>query len=168
MEAPMSIPKRQRTLHLLFLASVWIKGVAGIAETLAGAILPFVSQKTLLSLVILLTAPELAEDPDDWLANYVSRAIDKYSSSTQSFASAYLIIHGLIKVILVASLLWGRNLWVYAASMWALIAFIAYQMWLYSRTPSLWLILLTVLDLVVIYLVWREYQWRSQSTPATR
>jgi uncharacterized membrane protein len=41
-------------------------------------------------------------------------------------------------------------------------------MWLYYRAPSLWLILLTVLDLVVIYLVWREYQWRRQSTHAPR
>src|ERR1700682_883975 len=164
----MSIPEQQRTLHLLFLISVWIKGIAGIAETLAGMGIPFVSQKMLLSLVILFTAPELAEDPDDWLANYLSRAVDKYSSGTQSFASAYLITHGLIKVILVGSLLLGRNLWVYAASMWALVAFIAYQMWLYYRAPSLWLILLTVLDLVVIYLVWRESQCRGQSTPATR
>ena len=164
----MSVPRQQRTLHLLFLFSVWIKGIAGIAETLAGVAIPFVSQKMLVSLVVLFTAPELDEDPDDWLANYLSGAVQGFSSSSQSFASAYLITHGLIKVILVASLLWGRNLWVYAASMWALVAFIAYQMWLYSRTPSLWLILLTVLDLVVIYLVWREYQWRRQSTHATR
>lgn len=113
-------------------------------------------------MVILLTAPELSEDPHDWLANYLSSAAQKFSSGAQSFASAYLVIHGLIKVFLVVGLVCGRHLWVYTASMWALVAFIVYQMWLYSRAPSTWLLLLTLLDLVVIYLVWREYQWRKQ------
>ena len=129
---------------------------------MAGAALQFASQEIVISLVILLTAPELSEDPNDWVANYLSRAVQKFSSGAQAFASAYLVIHGLIKVVLVIGLVWGRHLWVYTASMWALVAFIAYQMWLYSRAPSIWLVLLTLLDLVVIYLVWREYQWRKQ------
>jgi uncharacterized membrane protein len=159
----MGVPRHHTALHRLFLLSVWIKGVAGVAETLAGLALPFVSAKAMLSLVVLWTAPELAEDPNDWLANQLNSAVQKFSPGAQSFASAYLVIHGLIKVVLVASLLWGRQLWVYLASMWALVAFIVYQMFLYFHAPSMWLLALTALDLVVIYLVWREYQWRSQA-----
>ena len=158
----MSDPKHHRTLHRLFLFSVWIKGLAGVAETLAGVALSFVSEKTLVSLVILFTAPELSEDPHDWAANYLGSAAQRFSPGAQSFASVYLVIHGLIKVILVASLLWGRHLWAYVASMWFLIAFIAYQAYLYLRAPSIGLLLLTALDLVVVYLVWREYQWRRR------
>ena len=153
--------KHHGALHLLFLAGVWIKAIAGVLETLAGLVLPLFSQKTLLSLVVLFTAPELTEDPNDVVANYLRSSTGSFSASTQSFASAYLVIHGLIKVALVAGLLWGRNMWAYTASMWALGAFIVYQGYLYARAPSPWLIFLTIVDLVVIYLVWREYRWRK-------
>ncbi len=158
----MNATKHHRALHLLFLLSVWIKAIAGILETLAGLALPLISQSTVMSLVVLFTAPELAEDPHDLVANYLRTSTQHFSTNTQSFASAYLVVHGLIKVALVAGLLWGRHLWAYTASMWALAAFIVYQVYLYAHGPSPWLILLTVLDLVVIYLVWREYQWRKQ------
>jgi uncharacterized membrane protein len=39
-----------------------------------------------------------------------------------------------------------------------LAAFIAYQMYRFLFTHSLWLIALTVLDLIVAFLIWREYQ----------
>ena len=94
-------------LHTLFLISVWIKGLAGLVETIGGLLVLFVTQKALDTFVIFLTAPELAEDPDDWIANYLSRAVQHFSADTKLFASAYLVIHGLIKLFLVAGLLWG-------------------------------------------------------------
>jgi uncharacterized membrane protein len=154
--------KHHRALHVFFLAGVWIKAIAGLLEILAGLVLPLLDQRTLVSLVVLFTAPELTEDPNDLVANYLRSSTRGFSESTQSFASAYLVIHGLIKVALVAGLLWGRHMWAYTVSMWALVAFIGYQGYLYARAPSPWLIFLTVVDLVVIYLVWREYQWRKQ------
>ena len=150
-------------LHLLFLVSVWIKAVAGFVEVVAGLALPLISQGTLVSLVVLITAPELYEDPGDLVANYLRNSTRDLSPGTRSFASAYLVLHGLVKVVLVAALLWGRHLWAYAASMWALVAFIVYQLYLYARAPSPWLLFLTAVDLVVIYLVWREYQGRKQA-----
>ncbi len=158
----MNATRHHHALHLLFLVSVWIKAIAGVLETIAGLVLPLLSEKTLVSLVVLFTAPELTEDPNDPVANYLRSSTQHFSPGTQSFASAYLVIHGPIKVVLVAGLLWGRHMWAYTASMWALVAFIIYQGYLYARAPSPWLIFLTVVDLVVIYLVWREYQWRKQ------
>lgn len=155
----MHIP--QKTLHRLFLISVWIKGVAGVLETFAGVVVFFVTRGGLEELVIFITAPELAEDPDDWIANYLGRAIQHYSGEAQVFASAYLVIHGLIKVFLVAGLLWGR-MWAYPFSLWFLAAFIVYQGYRYNHTHSIWLVLLTIIDLVVGYLIWREYRWRKQ------
>jgi uncharacterized membrane protein len=158
----MNVSPHHRALHSLFLLSIWIKGLAGLAETLAGIAVPFVAQETLVKLVVRFTAPELSEDPDDWAANYLSSAVRNYSVEAQSFTSAYLVIHGIIKVALVASLLWGRRLWAYTASIWFLVAFIFYQMYRFPYTHSIWLLLLTAVDLAVIYLIWREYKWRKQ------
>jgi len=76
------------------------------------------------------------------------------------FAAAYLIVHGLIKLFLVASLLLGR-LWAYPLSLWFLAAFIVYQCYRYLHTHSISLVLLTVFDLAVVFLIWREYHSRQ-------
>ena len=82
----------------------------------------------------------------------------------QNFASGYLIVHGVIKVLLVAGLLGGR-LWSYSLSLWFLEAFVVYQLYRFFFTHSLWLIALTIVDLIVAFLIWREYQVRKQLSP---
>jgi uncharacterized membrane protein len=158
---PMTIVSHQKTLHTLFLISVWIKGVAGVLETAAGIFCFFITPAALASFVVALTAPELSEDPDDWIATTLVHAVRRFSADTALFAAAYLIIHGLVKLFLVAGLLLGR-LWAYPLSLWFLAAFIIYQGYRYTHTHSILLVLLTVVDLAVAYLIWREYQSRKQ------
>lgn len=153
---------QQKTLHTLFLISVWIKGLAGLLETIGGFLLLFVPQATLEALVIFLTAPELAEDPNDRVATFLQRAVHEFGSDTKLFASVYLIIHGIIKLFLVAGLL-RRKLWSYPISLWFLAFFILYQCYRFFVTHSLWLVALTLLDLVVAFLIWHEYQARKKN-----
>jgi uncharacterized membrane protein len=157
----MRILPHEKTIHILFLISVWIKGVAGLLETLAGILCCFITPQAVESLVISLTAPELSEDPDDWIATTARRAVQHLSADTAIFAAAYLIIHGLIKIFLVAGLLTGR-LWSYPLSLWFLAAFIVYQCYRYTHTHSVAMILLTIFDLAVAYLIWWEYQMRKR------
>ncbi len=145
---------------MLFLCSVWIKGLAGVIEAIGGVLVLFVTRDVLDSFLLHLTAPELADDPADWIMNYLRTAVQGYSDSTRHFASAYLIIHGLIKIFLVAGLLRGK-LWAYPLSLWFLGAFIVYQCYRFMHTFSMWLVFLTVFDLVVVFLIWREYQRRQ-------
>ena len=141
--------------------AVWIKGVAGLVETIAGILSFFVTPAILKSFVVLLTAPELSEDPNDWIATTLSHAVQHISADTMLFATAYLTVHGLIKLFLVASLLLGR-LWAYPLSLWFLAAFFVYQCYRFLHTHSISLVLLTVFDLAVVFLIWREYQSRQQ------
>jgi uncharacterized membrane protein len=151
---------KRKVEHALFLISVWIKGLAGVIETTGGVLVLFVTRDLLDSFILRLTAPELAEDPADWIVNYLSYAVEHFSESTKHFASIYLIIHGLIKIFLVGGLL-RNKLWAYPLSLWFLGAFIVYQCYRFTHTHSIWLVLLTVFDLVVAFLIWREYQWRK-------
>src|SRR5882724_4237306 len=157
----MIIARREETLHRLFLISAWLKGAAGVLEAVAGIPFFFVAPKALETFVVFLTAPELAEDPNDWIATHLAQAVHQFSSDTAFFAGAYLVIHGLIKIFLVAGLLRGK-LWAYPVSLWFLAAFIAYQCYRYTYTHSISLVLLTVFDLAVAFLIWREYQSRKQ------
>ncbi len=157
----MTTSAREKTLHRLFLISVWIKGGAGLLETLAGVPFFFVAPEAIERLVVFLTAPELSEDPNDWIATTIRRAVHHFSADTALFAGAYLVIHGLIKIFLVAGLLRGK-LWAYPTSLWFLAAFIVYQCYRYTYTHSIWLVLLTILDVIVAFLIWHEYESRKQ------
>jgi uncharacterized membrane protein len=148
---------KKNILHRLFLTSVWIKGVAGLLETAAGFLLLVGSLRAFNQLVIFLTAPELSEDPDDWIATSLISIVAQLSPNSKLWASAYLIVHGAIKLFLVVGLLLQR-LWAYPLSLWLLAMFIAYQGYRYMHTHSVWLALITIVDLVVALLIWREYQ----------
>ncbi len=130
-------------------------------ETLAGVPFFFVAPEAIERFVVFLTAPELSEDPNDWIATTIRRAVHLFSADTALFAGAYLVIHGLIKIFLVAGLLRGK-LWAYPTSLWFLAAFIVYQIYRYTYTHSIWLILLTIVDLIVAFLIWHEYQSRKR------
>src|SRR5229473_295364 len=157
MDSRNSAGMERKIEHRLFLLSVWSKGIAGLVEAIGGLLLLFIPQTGLNAFVIALTAPELAEDPTDRVATLLQRIVHELTADTKLFVSGYLIVHGVIKVLLVAGLL-GRRLWSYPVSLWFLAAFIAYQMYRFLFTHSLWLIALTVLDLIVAFLIWREYQ----------
>ena len=105
-----SLGVERRIEHRLFLLSFWSKGVAGLLETLAGIPFFFLPAKAVESFTVLLTAPELAEDHNDWLAVTLRDAVEHFTAGNVLFAGAYLVIHGLIKILLVTGLLLGR-LW---------------------------------------------------------
>jgi uncharacterized membrane protein len=156
-----SVGIERKIEHRLFLLSVWSKGIAGLIETIGGLLLLYIPQARLNAFVIFLTAPELAEDPTDRVATLLQRIVHELGADTKLFASGYLIVHGVIKVLLVAGLLGGR-LWSYSLSLWFLAAFVVYQLYRFFFTHSLWLIALTIVDLIVTFLIWREYQVRKQ------
>jgi uncharacterized membrane protein len=144
----------------LFLIGVWVKGIAGLLETIAGILCVFITPNVLNAFIISLTAPELKEDPDDWLATTLSRAVQQLSPDTTLFAAAYLVVHGGIKLCLVGGILLGK-LWAYPAALWFLTGFIVYQCYRYTHTRSIALVLLTGFDVIVALLTWREYQLRK-------
>ena len=136
--------------------------MAGLLETLAGLLFLFGTLSAFKNLVISITAPELSENPDDWIATFLIRVVEQLSPNAKLWASAYLILHGAIKIFLVAGLL-RQRLWAYPLSLWLLATFIAYQCYRFMHTHSIWLVLLTILDLIVALLIWREYQSHKQT-----
>ncbi|MDA8382723.1 MAG: DUF2127 domain-containing protein [Betaproteobacteria bacterium] len=149
-----------RIEHRLFLVGVWIKGLAGLIEAIGGGLALAINPAVLRSFVLFLTAPELAEDPSDLVANFLRRSIRHYSGKVQLFTGIYLVAHGLIKIGLVIGLLRDK-LWAYPLSLWFVAAFVVYQCYRFAHTHSAWLLFLTVFDLAVMALIWREYRWQE-------
>ncbi len=154
----------ERRIHQIFRVSIILKGLNALTEIAGGLVFYLVSAQFILRWVNLLTQDELTEDPRDFVATHLLGAAQHLTGATQSFYAVYLVAHGLIKVVLVAGLL-REKLVAYPLSLIALGAFIVYQLYRYSYTHSLGLILLTIFDLVVIILVWHEWRLLRRRRP---
>ena len=147
----------ERNFHRAFEIGVLLKGAHALIECLGGLALAVVSTGWIVGTIGRLTQAELIEDPHDFLATHLAAFAGQFSASTQNFYAFYLLSHGVVKLALVVGLLKGK-LWAYPASLVVLLFFIAYQVYRYSYTHSLGLVVLTLFDLLVMYLVWHEYR----------
>jgi uncharacterized membrane protein len=154
-------PRRNSLLHRLFDVGVGLKGIDGVLEVIGGLVFLIARPETLTALVRFLTAHEISEDPSDLIANALRTGMQHLVANTKVFAGAYLLGHGLVKIVLVAGLLRGAR-WSYPTALWFLGCFVAYQTYRIALTHSLGLVVLTVFDLAVMYLIWREYRlWKG-------
>ncbi|MBN8632152.1 MAG: DUF2127 domain-containing protein [Rhodobacterales bacterium] len=157
---------RDRLLHWLFEASLAIKGLLTGAEALAGLGLLLTPNALVARFVYWVTHFEIAEDPHDTLATWTLRAMQQFPVPTQHFYALYLLAHGGLKLTMVF-LLWRKVIWAYPVSMAVLAGFVAYQLYEFFHVGSPFLLLLAVFDLVMIGLVWQEWQaLRGRVTPA--
>ena len=155
---------QERRIHQLFEVSVLLKGAHALIECVGGVVLAFVSTAQIVALVQRVTQDELVEQPHDFIASHLLAWAQGFSVQTQHFYAFYLLSHGLVKIALVAGLL-ARRLWAYPASLVVLAGFIGYQLYRYTFTHSVGLIALTAFDLLVMWLVWHEYQLLRRHLP---
>jgi len=150
-------PVNERIIHRVFEASILLKAAHALIECAGGIALFVVSSDTIVGLVRTITQSELVEDPNDYVATHLLALAQGMSISSKSFYAFYLLSHGLVKLALAVGLLANR-LWAYPAALAALVLFIMYQLYRYSYTHGLGLIVLTVFDVFVLWLVWHEYR----------
>src|SRR5262245_39148116 len=162
-----AMPFSERTTHLLFQLSLLCKAVFAVAEILAGIGAYFVTQQFVLGLVERLTREELLQHPHDPIANYLYTSAQHFSLSTRNFTAAYLLSHGVVKLWLIVGLLRGKH-WYYPLAIAVFGMFVVYQLYRFNLSHSLWLILITLVDLVVIALTWQEYRYVRRSVGAAR
>ena len=154
-------------LHKSFLVTLVLKGVHSLMEIVGGIILLFVPLSMISRIVRALTQNELSEDSNDFLFSHLVLWAQQISVSSQTFASVYLLSHGIVTLFVVASL-WKRKLWAYPAGIVFFLIFIAYQIYRYQHTHAWGLIALTVLDIILIYLTWVEYHRETNVFHGTR
>jgi uncharacterized membrane protein len=155
---------QEKQIHQIFEVSILIKGAHALIECACGIVLAFVSTSSIVHLVNRLTQEELVQDPRDFLAAHLLGWAQTFSVQTQHFYAFYLLSHGVAKLLLVAGLLREKH-WAYPASLAVLGLFITYQLYRYSYTHSVGLIVLTVFDVIVIGLIWHEYRLVRRHLP---
>ena len=143
-------------LDRAFAVGIILKGLDGILEVGGGLLLLVVSPTTIDRVTSAITQHELSEDPHDYLATHLLHAAGSLTGSSLRFGAAYLLLHGLVKIVLVAALLRDK-IWAYPWMIAFLVVFIVYQVYRMTFAFSIGLLGLTVFDLVVVWLTYREY-----------
>lgn len=139
---------------------IGVKGFDGLVELLAGIGLllsPGLVHK-LLSIIA-----DAANDhhgrASEYITTYVARLDGDLAKSGLTFLIIFLMSHGLVKLVLVYCLL-REIVWAYPYALFILVGFLIYQLYVLVLDPtSIGMWLFTILDIIIIYLVWGE--WRE-------
>ena len=143
-------------LDRAFAVGIILKGLDGVLEVVGGGLLLSVSPATIDNLSRALTQHELSEDPHDFLATHLLHAAGTLTGSSLQFGAVYLLLHGVVKIVLVTALLRDK-IWAYPWMIAFLVVFIVYQIYRMTFAFSVGLLGLTVFDVVVVWLTYREY-----------
>jgi uncharacterized membrane protein len=155
---------QEKRIHQIFVASVAFKGAHALIEIIGGVALYLVSTEAIVAAINRFSRDQLVEDPDDWVGTHLLEFARHFSVADHNFYAFYLLSHGLIKSVLVVGLLRER-LWAYPASFAVFGGFIAYQLYRFTFTHDIVLILLSIFDAFVIYLAVHEYRLLKHHLP---
>jgi uncharacterized membrane protein len=147
----------ETSIHRLFRWILWLKLANSLLEIVAGVLLGILTNDAIVRFARMATASELIEDPHDHVANMLRAAVATFSTASQSFATWYLVSHGLLKLLMVMGVLANRT-WAYPGFFVALIGFIIYQLYKLSHQVTFGMSAITGLDVVVLCLAWHEYR----------
>jgi len=155
---------REKFLHWMFELGIWFKGIDGVLELIGVILFLCVSPHAINHLIIALTQ----HDPGDFICNALRHAGDHLADGhAKIIGSIYLLSHGAIKVFLVAGILRGK-LWYFPTAMIVIGIFILVQSGRLAFHFSWPLLIATVIDAVIIFLIWHEYHRAKKNHSRSR
>ena len=158
---------RPTVLDRIYDVGVILKGIDGAVELVVGLLI-WLAPGALAGLAGR-AADELASEPSTLrqaLATAVGRLDHDLSGGPLTFVIFFLILHGVVKLALVYCLL-TRLAWAYPYALAVLGLFLVYQLYVLVTRPTVWMLIFTLLDAAIIYLVYREYrEIRAQAARA--
>ncbi len=152
-----NVTRDETFAHRLFILSILTKGTLGVIQLATAAALYAGITDRLPRIVQTLIAAELAEDPNDFLASRIMTMVGTLPGTDVAFYSLYFAAHGLLNIGIVAALLIGAT-WAYPSAILILAAFIGYQVFEWLAVGGSMLLILSAIDLLIVYLTWIE--WR--------
>ena len=140
-----------------FRISLYLKGLDGLLECLGGILLLLVNPDQIDRFARWLTQGELSQDPHDFIANHILKTAHSLTGASLVFGAVYLLAHGVVKLVLVVEVL-RDHLWAYIGLISVTALFVIYQVYRLTDKFSISLTLLTLFDLLIIYLTQKEYR----------
>jgi uncharacterized membrane protein len=152
-------------LDKIYEVGLAIKGIDGVLELIGGILILTLNPGTITGVTRFLTESALQANPHNYIAYHIAHVGHSLAAGHNVFAAAFLLTHGLVKVGLVVCLLLNK-LWAYPWALALLSLFLVYQIYQLITSPGAGMAFLTVLDILIIALVYRE--WRQQTAPPAK
>ena len=151
-----------KLLHRTFVWSIGAKGVFGLFELIGAVFSYFIDPAQIKAFTIWLTKNELQQEPNNVFAQFILHLGSGATTAETKYVAFYLLLHGLTKVVLVWAILRDKA-WAYPWMMIALAVFIVTQTWQLFTTFSFGILLLTVFDVFILWLTWREFKLHREA-----
>ena len=158
MKKRMDVIRANSWFERIYKIGVAVKGFDGLVELIIGMAL-WISPALVHSALTALSG-ELGEHQGhtiQFISNYVARLDGELARSGLSFLIFFLILHGIVKLVLVYCLL-REIVKAYPYALAILGLFFVYQLYVFIVTPTIGMALFTLLDGLIIWLVWHEYR----------
>ena len=94
----------KKLIDIIFDAVVLIKSFFGLFEVLAGIVFAISGKLIVNNVIIAFAQQEIADDPNDIIANFLIKITSDFTAGSYLFAVVYLIFHGIINLFLVIAL----------------------------------------------------------------
>jgi uncharacterized membrane protein len=162
---PVKARRFARFIDVAYTIGVIVKGIDGAIEFVVGVLL--LVAPALVHLVMAAAAAEVREghtSASRFIADYVARLDSQLARSGLAFLIAFLVVHGVVKLVLVYCLLRKFHR-IYPIALAVLALFLVYQVYAFITGPSIGMAVFAVLDALIIFFVYREYR---QLKPAGR
>ncbi len=147
---------------LLFRVGMGWRILYGFLRLILGFILLRLIGTPLSDIFYKVMSHELIEDPTDFLIQTVSPLLQHLSFTVTYFIAAYLIFWGIIDILLSINLL-KHKMWAFPISIYLIGIFVLYEIYRFSYTRSFVLACVIIMDLILIWLIRREYHKLSSS-----
>jgi len=145
------------TTHRIFIAVLLGKAVLGAVQLAIAVALYFGVLQYVPLIAEWLVQKELSEDPHDFLASKILSLANMAPTSDATFYMTYFAAHGVLHLGVVGALLWGAR-WANHAAVAVLSLFVVFQVVEWARMGGAMLLVLTAIDLAVIWLTVREHR----------
>ncbi len=143
--------------HRLFITMIVIKGIEWVVQLFIGGMTLFLSRGALYNLVWPYLQEELLLQHHVVINWFLMHTLQWLTISTQHFIAFYFLSHGVIKFFIVYNVL-RKNYWVYPFAIFVFSFFTFYQIYLYLHSHSVWMIGLVIIDMIVSWLTYVEYE----------
>jgi len=134
-----------------------LKSIFAIVEIIGGIAMFFMTPERVNNVIHWFSKSELHEVPNDFFINLIVNFGHHFTTGTQYLAAIYLLSHGLIKIITLF-LLWRKILWSYPLSVVVFLGFIIYQLNEFATRHSIFMIIVSIVDVIMIVLTILEYR----------
>lgn len=142
--------------HKLFYIGMTWRIVYGVFRLILGLVLLHFVHTPITTLLFQLMHHEVVEDPQDLLIQTAHPLLQHFSYTVTYFLAFYLIFWGSIEIFLSINLL-IRKLWAFPTSIILMGLFVLYEIYRVFNTHSLILVWIILIDIFVIWLIWKEY-----------